>query len=82
MRVKILVKTGRNGRQKGEQKRIKHTKTGRKKRSEIEKKVWKTKEEYYLDTKRNAKKRNKCTEKNTWNKRNDNDKENANENKR
>jgi hypothetical protein len=64
-------------------KRIKHADTGRKKRSEIEKKkARKTKEEYYLDTKGNAKKRNKCTEKDAWNKRNDNDKENTTENKR
>jgi hypothetical protein len=48
---KILVKTGKNGRQKGEQKRIKHIETGRKKRNELEKKkARKTKKEYYLDT--------------------------------
>jgi hypothetical protein len=42
----------------------------------------KTKEAYYLDTKRNAIKRNNCTEKNAWSKRNDNDKGNTTENRR
>lgn len=56
MRGKILVKTGGNGRQKGEQKRIKHNETGREKGSEREqKKARKTNKEYYLATKRNAK---------------------------
>jgi hypothetical protein len=51
MRGKILVKTGRNKRQEGEQKRIKYIETARKKRNELEKKKkMTTKEEFYLDT--------------------------------
>jgi hypothetical protein len=82
MRGKILVKTGRNGRQKGEKKNKTYRDRQKKEKFNSEEEGKKNKGRMlFRHTKRNAKKRNKYTEKNAWNKIND-DKENITENKR